>query len=521
MRPTSTSANDWISDTCLRFERATGVRLIHQSVTEFQEQTEPDDLAWSRAIRDHGLDFGRLMIAPDTLPADADRAELVCRLADVVVELLGRSLCETERLAYYSEMLCELVDVASHAAINTNPVQAINRLLQTALQLTKYRSIAFFLLNPGSSELRLKASLTLDTGHIPGPVRNLDDATYDLAALEQKRTTIRRHSSEAEAQWLPSDARMGMVLAVSSEDTPLGTLWAYDRRDRVVTSQDVAILASIARQIAAVLDRLVLKRESRQKQQLDRELGVASVSSAQFHNDDFNLPDGIDVSGYCDNRHEIGGDFVELLELDQERMLVAVADACGNSIPAAIVSSTTRGALRSLVHTRRDSELSTGELMAELNLVVHDLMPVGKFITMLLGLIDLKNRTFLLTNAGHPPPIIVSRTGQTKPLIASHGLMLGAIGSADYEETLVTYEPGDSLILFTDGITEAQCSRRTMFRDAGIDDVIRNREWDSAEQIVEAITDSLDEHRGRSREQDDQTLIVIRFEAEYAAVSSR
>ena len=123
------------------------------------------------------------------------------------------------------------------------------------------------------------------------------------------------------------------------------------------------------------------------------------------------------------------------------------------------------------------------------------------------GVIDQREHTFTYSNAGHPPPWLLRR-GERKSL-KSHGMLCGVLAQAVYEQSVVTIEPGDLLVFFSDGVSEALSPQRQLFRAEGVLDALGNGTWESADAAANAIWQRMTEHVGYSDPTDDQTLLVI------------
>jgi sigma-B regulation protein RsbU (phosphoserine phosphatase) len=221
---------------------------------------------------------------------------------------------------------------------------------------------------------------------------------------------------------------------------------------------------------------------------------------------------GLDVAAICNSRYEVGGDLCELIPVGEGRALVAVGDACGKSIPAAMIMASVRGALRTAAQSNRDSIDRTDVVMQQLNQTLHAIAPTGRFMTMMLGLVDKVDNTFCFTSAGHPNPILL-RGGQTMEIGRSHGLMLGASEGEIYDRSLVKLEPRDTLVIFSDGISEAMSCDRRLFRSSGIMQAIRGCRSGTPRQILDAIGSNLDSHTQGSDGADDRTLLVMQIQS--------
>ncbi len=261
-------------------------------------------------------------------------------------------------------------------------------------------------------------------------------------------------------------------------------------------------------QLTSVFERTVLQHESSTEHRLRQDVRVASEQQCPglFQN----LPKdiGFETAGFCTSRFELGGDLCEAIAFDEHRTVILLGDACGDSVPAAMVMSAVRGAVHSLVHPKDDHVLDASFMMERLNKTLHAVTPPHQFMSLVYLVIDTKHRTLTYSNAGHPAPIHLHE-GEVREL-QSHGVLAGVLESATYGSSTCRLSQDDLLILFTDGITEAMSDRCTLFRSRGIIDTVKDHSHQSAKRILDAVSERLKAHTGGITD-DDRTLAVIRF----------
>jgi sigma-B regulation protein RsbU (phosphoserine phosphatase) len=205
----------------------------------------------------------------------------------------------------------------------------------------------------------------------------------------------------------------------------------------------------------------------------------------------------------------VGGDLCELIPLDEHRTVIVVGDASGDSIPAALIMAGVRGALHALPCVPDSHGFPTDRLVARLNDVLCRITPSHQFMSLLYGVWDTERRTLTYTNAGHPSPILI-RNGELS-FLESQGLLLGVVPESTYGRRELRVDPGDVLVGYTDGITEAVDHRREMFRVEGIIRAVSQMHDAPAAEILAEVWQRLEAHTaGSNCGDDDRTLLVVR-----------
>jgi phosphoserine phosphatase RsbU/P len=211
---------------------------------------------------------------------------------------------------------------------------------------------------------------------------------------------------------------------------------------------------------------------------------------------------GYDISAAWQPAGAVSGDYVDVLELNANHVALCVADVIGKGVPAALLMSNVQAA----VHALAGEMLPTGELCGRINRIVSANMGHGKFITFFYGVIDGPGRRLTYTNAGHCAPILVRRNSETvRPDHA--GVVLGVFPNWSYKQEQVDLEPGDRLVLFTDGITEATNADGEEFGEERLAELVAAHRHLDAEAMQKCVMAAIAEFSGGNF-QDDATLIV-------------
>lgn len=216
--------------------------------------------------------------------------------------------------------------------------------------------------------------------------------------------------------------------------------------------------------------------------------------------------EGLDIDGRSVAAETVGGDFFDFITLSPTMIDAVVADAVGHGLPAALLvrdvyTGLRMGLLREYKVTRT---------LERLNNIIHRSRLATKFITLVLAEVH-ADGTVLYTNAGHPAPLLV-RAGGPVQWLGKHGLVLGPRPDVSYPIDMVRLGPGDSLLLYSDGITEALSPAGGEFGTRRLADLVSLNRHLPAESLVSTVFDSVNDFSQRTTPVDDQTLVVVKLD---------
>ncbi len=217
------------------------------------------------------------------------------------------------------------------------------------------------------------------------------------------------------------------------------------------------------------------------------------------------LPE-VDIYATLEPAREIGGDFYDFFFLDGQRICFAIADVSGKGVPAALFMVATRSFLRSLMREER----SVARALERLNEQLEEENDACMFVTIFCGVIDLGTGECVYANAGHNPPLLASKDGALRVLDKPRGVILGVQPGVTYTEGEFTLAVGDSLVLYTDGVTEAMDKDGALFGDERLREVASASAGGDCRRYVADIRAAVAGFAGDAEQSDDITLLVIR-----------
>ena len=225
---------------------------------------------------------------------------------------------------------------------------------------------------------------------------------------------------------------------------------AHHKKDAFPAEQRHLLEALCAQIALAVQNARAFTREREERERMSRDASDARFIQESLLPKSSPFVPGVVFEALTVPAGEVGGDWYDYIDLGNDRWGVVLADVSGKGMGAALLMSATRGILRSLA---RMSD-SPAEVLKRLNTVLRDDFPSGRYVTMIYGIFDCANKTFVFANAGHPYPILVN-DGKAEALNGDSGLPLG-LAESEYHDHVVPLQAGAKLLLYSDGISEAE-----------------------------------------------------------------
>ncbi len=217
-----------------------------------------------------------------------------------------------------------------------------------------------------------------------------------------------------------------------------------------------------------------------------------------------------DIYAMLEPAREVGGDLYDFFFVDEEHLCLSIGDVSGKGVPASLFMAITN----TLTKTKASQGLRAEEI---LNTVNHDLSvdnPSLMFVTLFLGIFNIQTGELIYCNGGHNPPYVVRAGGSIEPLESTGGLALGVMEDFEYRSKKITLHRGDSLFLYTDGVTEAMDPQGALFSDERLRRELRTLKNASLKDVVTAITDKVKTFAGEAPQMDDITMMILRFYGE-------
>jgi sigma-B regulation protein RsbU (phosphoserine phosphatase) len=281
------------------------------------------------------------------------------------------------------------------------------------------------------------------------------------------------------------------------------------------TEDHLKVLTTLASVAAIRVENTKLVEARLERERFERELALASEIQQRFQPTAPPQVPGYELQGISFPCYEIGGDYYDFIERDDGRLVIALGDVSGKGTAAALLMSS----LHAAIHAQSASHDSLVATISAVNKYLAENIPSNRFVTLFYAELDPESGSLAFLNAGHNPPLIV-HTGGTVEQLASGGLPLGIKPNAEYREGRTQLQPGDVLVIYSDGVTEACSPSGEEFGPTRLYEVVSRNIEASAAGIRDRIESSLTKFAQGTSAADDITLVIVKRQAEAKRLSS-
>lgn len=316
--------------------------------------------------------------------------------------------------------------------------------------------------------------------------------------------------------------------AIIVQNVERGRLYVFSRDpDYAWTETRQKLVRLVADQTSVAIENDELTVALRKKERLDRELEIGAEIQLQLLPRQCPTIEGVDLAARCLTASRVGGDYYDFIPTTYDQLQYpdtkqtalspwsfAIGDVMGKGVPAGLIMTMLRGMLRAEVLNGH----SPARILQDLNYVMHtDLENSNRFVTLFYAEYNPDSRILSYGNAAHNPPFLWQAATNTIRRLDTVGMLLGLDMTTQYHEATTTLQPGDTVIFYTDGFTEAANRRGERFDEENLERALlwACRNCDSAEAILDYLFDLLQRFVGHDRRnEDDMTLVVLRIKPE-------
>lgn len=420
-----------------------------------------------------------------------DEIGLLAQTFNDMVSSLSRRLHLMHRLQAWTMQLSRVLDVQA----------LFDMFLEMCCELAPAEAFRLYLYDAKCD--RLDLAVQAEKGAVPAE----DRITFAMRAFHENAPRfVNRHGQEL----LEPEAPVEMAIPLIAGEEALGVLWVgRPLQSEFFDDESITILQTMAQHAATAIENVRLYAERTEKQRYEREMALAREIQLGM------LPRvtpeiaGYEIAAMCRPAFEVGGDYYDYIEIPGGGWCVVTGDVSGKGVPAAMIVSI----VRTLLHTCVQFEASLDQALRWINRHITPDLHNDMFVT--LNAIGLGKNTPKITlyRAGHEPAVLIRSGGEIQSLAPS-GTAMGLLDMDEFDRVLepqsIQLDRGDTLLLYTDGVTEALNEQEEEFGTARLLGAIRRHAEISPADLVRAILAEVDSFVGRRAQSDDITLLAMR-----------
>lgn len=306
------------------------------------------------------------------------------------------------------------------------------------------------------------------------------------------------------------DLQAMLCAPLKTRDKTFGVLSVVSRSEINFSAAEAKVLNLLASQVAVAIGRVHLIHERVAQERLQESLklshsiqmGMLSTAFPRFHEGH-----PIDLFAFMEPAREVSGDFYDFFHLDSKTLLLVIGDVSDKGVPAALFMVMVKTLTRAIAK----QHAQPNQVLAALNPELCRDNDAAMFVTLFLAMLDLETYTLSYSFGGHNPPLYLSRYGIVSMLTGDSGTALGIFEDATFSSQTLTMNPGDSLLLYTDGISEAMDIAYDAYGEQRLCDLLTGLSHNNAQELVETIITDVNTFTGEAEQSDDITLLALQI----------
>lgn len=436
---------------------------------------------------------------------------LIERPSSISGVLPSQSELESRSHDRASEKLKAIMAISSNLSRSLSLDSLLDRLLDTLFQVFPNAECGAILLPDQAAELHVRTwrSKFTDQTQAPRGVASRTIARQVMNSAESLLCVDASDDASLTSSESISDADIRSVMCApmkGSDGKPLGVIH-LDRRTiaEPFVMDDLELLACAATIAGQTIENNQLHDEHLRAQLQEQELRLAANLQRTLL--PASLPElaGYEIAHHYEPASELGGDYYDHFELSDGRFAIAIGDVAGKGTAAALLVASLFASVRAILSFEPEPDAA----VTHLNRTVASVVSTGRFITFFLAILDVRTHSLSMTNAGHPAPLLLRDGNVLNPAGSQSGCPLGIDTGLPFEKVSFEMHPQDTLLLITDGITEARNSTGELFGMQRVQDALCSG-VESADDAIQCVLNSVAEFSGNDGRDDDTCLVSLR-----------
>ena len=478
----------------------------------------------------HKKVFGLLLV--DELPSRAHGSAEVESNQENVLMAVARQIALAienfelrESREYEAYINAVLLQVAEMVAASVDLDETLSNVTNLLPLVVGVDTALLYLKDDGNERLQLRAATSQSwksqVETLPATIRAAN-RSLDLV-LQQQQPIFCDVAGQPPAEWLQIDYRaflknnhipesrdaVLMLFPLYITDDDFGFLMVLESSEgHQLREKKVEIIKGVAQQLSIAIQNEHLKKEMVKQERVRREIQLAQEIQKTFLPEKLPQIQGWEIAVRWRPALQVGGDFYDAIPIDRMHLGLVIADVSDKGLPAAL----TMTVARTLIHAAAQSARSPAETLEQVNRMLLESSSQGLFVTVFYAILDLVTGQLEYTNAGHNLPLLLRKNDSQVVWLEKGAMPLGVDAGLVLENKVLQIRPGDHLVMYTDGVTEARSPVDAIFGEGRLYGLLKTYSWQTDLPLIEMLDSKLIEFQASALPSDDVTIYVIRRE---------
>jgi len=404
-----------------------------------------------------------------------------------------------------------LLDITKTISRSLNLDEVLNLVMDTLDSLIPYDAAGIYLIDTGNEENNpyiFKAKV--NRGYaisfaLVEPQLKMGEGFIGRVAQSGKPIISSDVSKDKRYFAAREQTRSEMIAPIISNDKVIGVFDLESDSLNAYSEDDLSLLQLLTSQVAIIIEKVHLHEQAIEKKQIEAQLEIARKVQLELLPDNDPTFENFDISAYIFPTEEVSGDYYDWVRIFDDQIGIVVADAVGKGMPAALLMAFLRASLRAGVQVGYAPHIA----LSKVSDLLWDSVEDHQFITAIYGMLDSANRTFVFSNAGHNPPLLIKPNGEYR-FVEYGDMPLGMFREMRYHQHFIRFEQGQVMVIYTDGITEAARENGEEYGQERFAKRVLEGIHLPAKELIDHVRKDVADFTGRKFLDDDGTLFVVK-----------
>ena len=443
---------------------------------------------------------------------DDDMLLLMAMTEQAAISLTNRKLYD--KIKMRADELSALYEISQLAISNEDTSNILNHGLKIVARVMNCKKCSIMLYNKDEHKLKIHAAIGIDKNILKKVEVKFNDEIS--SKVFQSKKSIFTENIEKDPRFGKNKSqryktKSFISVLMQTNEKSIGVLNITEKEEgKHFNIYDVRLLQTIANQISEVYENIRLYEEEKIKINIEKELEVTRKLQETILPKHFHEIPGLSIFAMSLPAKEVGGDFYDIFYQGKENFSAIIADVSGKSIPAALFMASARAIIKA--QTVSDNKHNPSKIFKKANNFIIEDNDTAMFVTAFLFSCDMKNRKIKYTNGGHNDPLMFRSGSDEIEYLHAKGRPLGIIKNQEFQTKEISFNNGDMMILYTDGIIEANNMNNDEFGIERFEKIVANFRHMPPAELAGKITDEIEKFISGAPQFDDMTLFIFKFE---------